>query len=114
MTTIEQRIEALEARIAELEEHAAESEIARYRGRLDDLGVQASLARMEARDDVRSTLDRLEGIWSEARRQLDHLRSESSETGRGLTEGLRRAAGDLRSSFDDATASLRRTIEREG
>lgn len=114
MTTIEQRIEALEARIAELEEHAAETELARYRGRLDDLGVQAALARMEARDDVRSTLDRLEGLWSEARRQLDHLRSESRETGRGLTEGIRNAAGDLRSGFEDATATLRRRIDGEG
>ena len=110
MTTVEARIEALEARIAELEESAAEAEIVRYRGRLDDLGVQAALARMEARDDVRATLDRLDrpNLFLVA---LDHLRHESSAGSRGVTDSVREAIGGLRSSFDDATAALRRTIE---
>lgn len=111
MTTTEERLAALEARVAELEESAVDAELARLRSRIDDLRVQASLARMDAQDDVRTTIDRLEGLWGDARQQLEKLRDESRDAGRGVGDNLRHAVVDLRTRFEDATSALRGRTE---
>jgi polyhydroxyalkanoate synthesis regulator phasin len=103
----EERIEALEARVAELEHGFVDNEMANLRGRLDDLRVQASLARLDGRDDVKAILDRLDTIWTETRQQLERLRDESVSAGRGVTESVRGSVRDLRSAFEDATSSIR-------
>ena len=107
MTSTDERLAALEARVAELEDSAVDAEIARLRGRIDDLKVQASLGRMDAQDDVHSTVERLEALWNDARHQLDRLRDESRTAGRSVTGGVRQAVGELRTSFEDTITALR-------
>lgn len=111
MASVEERLEALEARVAELEQDSVEAELTQFRGRLDDLRVQAHLARMEAQDDLSSVIDRLEGVWSEAKRQIERLRDESRSAGGGMRDGARKALSDLRQSFDEAASSIRSRLK---
>jgi len=112
MSNTEDRLAALEARIAQLEDSAVDAELDKFRGRLDDMKVQASLAKMDAQDDVRATLDRLDSVWGEAKHQLDKLRGDSKSAGRSMTDSAKHAVGDLRSGFEEATASLRDRAKR--
>lgn len=109
--TTEDRLAALESRVTALEGDAVESEMSNIRGRIDDLKVQASLAKMDAQDDVKASFDRLDGVWTETRHQLERLAGESKTAGRGVRDGVRTAIGDLRSAFDDAAASLRKRVK---
>ena len=107
MSSTEDRLTALEARVAQLEENAVDAELDRFRGRLGDMKVQASLAKMDAQDDVKVVLQRLDGVFSDAKHQLDKLRAESTSAGKSLSESVKSAVSDLRSGFEDATAPLR-------
>ncbi|MEW6470974.1 MAG: hypothetical protein AB1679_01770 [Actinomycetota bacterium] len=89
---------------------AAGEQLRAWRGRLDELRVQASLARMEIRDDVDAVLDRMEGHYHEA---AHHLRmATTSTTLSSLRQAVRRLFGDVREAADAARDELARPAER--
>lgn len=77
-------------------------------GRLDDLKVQAALARMEADDEADPAVARVEERVRGAARRAAALRDGSEESLEVLRTGVVDAFDLVREGFDDAWATLRR------
>lgn len=73
-----------------------------WRGRLDDLKVQADLGRMEARDRIRGDLERAEGLWTELKGRLEGLGDKAAETGGELRDDVKTLVDDLRDALRSA------------
>ncbi len=102
------RLEQLEARLDEIERSTLESRLEQFRGRIDDLKVQSSLARMDTRDDVRSSFAALEDAWNDVRGILENLAADTKSARSSVAEKARNALGDLRSAIDRSADALRR------
>ena len=63
-----------------------------WRARIDNLAVQADLARLDGRDDVRTALDEADRVWRWTRDRLVARRGDPSAAGDALLEGVRAAA----------------------
>lgn len=79
-----------------------------WNGRLDDLKVQAALARMDAADEAQPAVALVEERVRGAARRAVALRDGSEESIDLLRSGLTEAADQVRDGFDEALASLRR------
>lgn len=77
-------------------------------GRLDDLRVQATLARMEAADEADPAVVRVEQRVRGAARRAAALRGGSEESLDLLRTGVVEAFDLVREGFDEAVVSLRR------
>ncbi len=84
---------------------AANEQLLAWRAGLDELRVQAHLAKMDARDELTILLDRVESRYHEATRQLRASASDSDLA--PLRESLRGVFHDLRSAADHVTETLR-------
>ena len=83
---------------------AAGDQLRAWRARLDELRVQASLARMEIRAEGDVILERMEGHYQEA---AHHLRMATTTTGlSSLRQAVRRLFGDVRDAADAARDEL--------
>jgi hypothetical protein len=83
---------------------AAREQLLVWRGRLDELRLQASLARMEIRDNVEAVLDRMEAHYDDA---AHHLRAAGPSTVlASLRTTVRRRLGDIREGADAANDQL--------
>jgi hypothetical protein len=107
MSDVNERLSAIEARLDELERTSVESRLEQFRGRIDDLRVQSSLARLDARDEVKASFDSVESAWREVRSALENLGSDGRSAGATVAEKAKAAFGDLRSALERATDSLR-------
>ena len=76
-----------------------------WRARIDQLRVQADLARMDARDEIEDDLAKAEGLWADLKRRADELGDEAGDATADLREDVTRLVGDLR-------AALRRALDR--
>ena len=106
---IDARIAALESRIEELEQSSVDAKLEEWQSKIDDLKVQARLGRMDASDEVKSSLDRLNDTWSGVRDRLDQFVSDGRTATDSLAGGLRSAGKELREAFDNARGTLLRT-----
>jgi gas vesicle protein len=70
-----------------------------WRARIDELRVQADLARMEARDEGRSDVERAEHQWDELKVKADHLSDQAAEATADLRADVRRLVDDLRQTI---------------
>lgn len=85
--------------------NAAAEHLEAWRAGLDEVRVRARLARMEARDELSTVLDRLESGYHEAARRL---REETGEnTLAAVRESLRGAFQNLRDAADRVSETLR-------
>jgi hypothetical protein len=66
-----------------------------WRARIDNLWVQADLARMEGRDEVRASIEEADRVWQTTRERLAIVSDEAGDVGGALVEGLRAARSDL-------------------
>jgi len=83
---------------------AAREQLLAWRSRLDELRVQAALARMEIRDDVDAALDRMEGHYHDA---AHHLHTAGPQTVlAALRQKVRRLLGDVRDAAAAASDGL--------
>ena len=106
---IEDDIDRLEAKVdvvsARLEQDAANTfkeleeavqrEISVWRGRLEHLQMQVSLGRLELRDDVERSRERLEHVQATLTDRLDWLRKAHEEPWPGLRDEIRRSMEEL-------------------
>lgn len=80
-----------------------------WQGRLDDLKVQAALARMEATDDAGSGLALVDAQVHRVAHRVADVREASAESFDTLRTSIGEAAGLVREGFDEAVAALRRS-----
>lgn len=110
----EERINELQARIAEVEDQLAalreelrDNQLDLWKARIDDLEVQLRLGQMEARDDIAPVLEKLRNLLLDARSQVNSASTSARDALRTLAEGVKDATDRLRSSITDAGSALR-------
>lgn len=86
----------------------AERALDSWRARIDELLVQLDLARMDARQEIRSRLDRVENVYLAARSQLSEARSDAGSSVSSVRRGLDDVLRDLQLAYEDAVEALRR------
>lgn len=108
------RIARLEAKIAELEaeqsrlyEQLAEAQLDQWKGRLEDLEVQAQLGAMDANDRVHAVVQQARERWSEAKVQLTGKTSRAGDVVETVRNGLETALGDIRRALVEARDKAR-------
>jgi flagellar hook-associated protein FlgK len=107
MADVNERLEEIERRLEELERSSVESRLEQFRGRIDDLRVQSSLARLDARDEVKQAFDSLESAWRDVRAALENLSEDGRSAGSTLAAKAKDAFGDLRDGIEKAADTLR-------
>ncbi len=102
----------LEARIAELEKEQtalrhqlAEAQVDQWKGRIDDLEVQAHLGTRELADRIDPLVETLRNRWLDAREQVDKSADTASDVFATLRSGLEDAMADIRNALSEARRS---------
>ncbi len=104
---LEQQIEELKSQLADVRQRLINAEFDQWRGRIDDLEVQARLGAMSVQDRVMPVVEQLRDQWLDARERAgDGVDTASDVTGR-LREGLENAFSELRSAVADAAHAVR-------
>jgi hypothetical protein len=79
-----------------------------WRTRIDELLVQADLARHEVRDRIRRDVDLAENVYLAARSRLSDARRDAHVEVKTVRSGSERLVRDLQRAFAAAEAALRR------
>jgi ribosomal protein L29 len=104
----EKRIEELEAEILALRTEVAQARFEQWAGRIDDLEVQAHLARMEADDRVAALISDVRSRIAKGRAQARVAGATATGVADALTEGVEKAIKDLRQSLVKARETASR------
>jgi hypothetical protein len=80
-----------------------------WRGRIDELIVQADLASLEIRDEVRKRLDITENVYLAARSRLSNARRDAESNVDSLHRGMDQLLEDVRQAYESAQAVVRRS-----
>lgn len=80
-----------------------------WRGRIDELRLQADLAEMEARDELTSLLEDVERAYGVAQSHLDRAGDHTAETLETLRRGTRQVLADLETAVEVAAKKLSET-----
>jgi hypothetical protein len=103
---LQARIEELEDQIRDLHAQVRRADIEQWQGRVDDLEVQVHLGSAELRDRLEPMVEALRNRWLDAREQMDHAGSTTSDTLDVLRGGLEAAVRDLRKAILDARSTV--------
>lgn len=106
ITVLEERLAALETQQAELRTQLAKAQVEAWKGRVDDLDVQAHLAGMELRDRFKPTIEALQNRLLDARRDLASTGGQVGDAAASVADGVRVALDDLVEGLRDARAEL--------
>ncbi|MEW6470976.1 MAG: hypothetical protein AB1679_01780 [Actinomycetota bacterium] len=85
---------------------ALQAQLDTWRGRIDELRVQADLAEMEARDELTRLLDDVERAYRAAQSHLDQAGDHTAETLETLRRGTRQILGDVEAALEAAAKKL--------
>lgn len=114
MSDPQERIDALEGQVNELRDQLSklnrdlvDAQLEAWRGRVEELELQARLASMDARDDVSSMMASLRERWTDARTQVRGASGSASEALASLRSGFEQAIDDVRAAMRDAASQLR-------
>lgn len=99
---LETQIERLEARQSELYDQLADARLDQWKGRLEDLEVQARLGAMDTNDRVADLMAKARDRWEEARKQLGGATAAAAEVVETVRGGFESALDDLRRALLDA------------
>jgi hypothetical protein len=102
ISKLEAQISALETKQDELYDQLAEARLEQWKGRLEDLEVQAHLGAMETDDRVAPLLQKARDRWDEVRRQVDGATAVAGEAFETLRRGFESAIQDVRRALLDA------------
>ncbi len=104
---LEQQIDELKAQLQDLRRQLVEAELDQWRGRIDDLEVQARLGSMSVQDRLMPMVEELRNAWLDARERAGERAETASEVTGRLREGFERAMKELRSAVSDAASTVR-------
>lgn len=93
---LEAQLQDLETQLGEVRRQLAQAELDQWRGRIDDLEVQAHLGSLEARDQIDPLIENLRNAWLEARSKLSSQTTTASDVVGTLRDGLEQAMGEIR------------------
>ena len=92
------------SRVAEVLTEAIDA----WTGRIDDLKVQADLAKLEVRNPATKQLDLAQNACVAASTRLREARHDSTVSAQGLGDGVRRVLEDVKLAFEAAQAVMAR------
>lgn len=102
ITKLEAQIERLEAKQSELYDQLAEARLDQWKGRLEDLEVQAHLGAMDTNERVAALVQKARARWDEARKQLGGATAVAADVVETVRGGFENAVEDLRRALLDA------------
>jgi hypothetical protein len=79
-----------------------------WRGRIDDLLVQADLASKDASEAVRENANAAQNAYLAAKNQLQRIPKDAGANLGSLKTGVEKLIDDLRRAYESAEAALRR------
>ena len=79
-----------------------------WRGRIDDLLVQADLASKDASESVRASANAEQNAYLAAKNQLQRIPKDAGSNLGSLKTGVEKLIDDLRQAYESAEAALRR------
>lgn len=97
----------LEQQLIQMRQQLSRAELDQWRGRIDDLEVQAHLASLDVRDQLRPLIKDLRNVWLDARDQLSGTGDTAADVVDTLRGGLERAMGEIRSAVLDARTTAK-------
>jgi len=103
---LEGRVHALEAQLDELRRRLAETELDDWKSRIDQLEVQAHLAKMDADDELEPLLEQMRNRLLDARSQFDKAGTAAGGALSTVTDGVRSAAKDLGDALAEAVRKV--------
>jgi|SoiMethySBSTD1v2_1073268.scaffolds.fasta_scaffold08138_9 chromosome segregation ATPase len=102
ITKLEKQIEKLDAKQSELYQQLAEARLDQWKGRLEDLEVQAHLGAMDTNERVAALMQKARGRWEEARKQFGGATAVAADVFETVRGGFENAVEDLRKALLDA------------
>lgn len=107
-------LEGLKDQVAELREELSDlnrrfldEQLEAWGARLDELDIQLHLARMDARDDLRPLVERLQERLGSARADAGQLTGSASDAMKAARDAVQNAVTDLRSGMQEVLEKLR-------
>lgn len=107
ITELEGKIGDLEEQLLVLRRELGEAEMDRWRGRIDDLEVQARLGSMDVRDRLAPLVEELRNTWLSAKESFSDASSTTSEVFERIRDGLNNARDEIRGALDDAKSTIK-------
>lgn len=104
---LEEQIDELKEQLQDLRRQLVEAEFDQWRGRIDDLEVQARLGTMSVQDRLMPLVEELRNAWLDARERAGESAGTASEVTGRLREGFERAMKELRAAVSDAASTVR-------
>ncbi len=97
----ERQVDHLSRQVAEMMSFMAGSQLDQWMARIEDLELQASLARMELREEAGPRIEDLKGRLETARTELATAGDKAGDVWGVLSEGVRAAFADLKAAFEE-------------
>ena len=104
MTTTDEQPPTDEKATIERLEHVLDE----WRGRIDELLVQADLASKDASETVRASANAAQNAFLAAKSQLQRIPKDAGSNLGSLKTGVEKLIDDLRQAYESAEAALRR------
>jgi hypothetical protein len=106
MQQIADDLHDLRLQLVRLGNETVDATLDAWRARIDSLVVQADLARLDGRDEVRASLEEADRVWRWTRDRLLVRRGADAAAGEALVEGVRAARADLAAAVELAEEQL--------
>jgi predicted nucleic acid-binding Zn-ribbon protein len=103
---LQEQVDRLQEELASVRRQLAAAELDQWRGRIDDLEVQAALGSMSVRDRLGPVIEELRNTWLDARARAGEGTETASEVTDRLRDGMERAMSEIRNAVRDARTAL--------
>lgn len=97
----ERQVDHLSRQVAEMMSFMAGSQLDQWMARIEDLELQASLARMELREEAGPRIEDLKSRLETARTELATAGDKAGDVWGVLSQGVRAAFADLKAAFEE-------------